>query len=59
MDKDKFRKIVTEEIKKTQGADLSEPDNWPGSKEKLQTFIKEVDKAHEVYTLENPPKKGK
>ena len=59
MNKEKYKEIVTEEIKKTAGKDLSEPDNWPPAKEALETFIKEVDKAHKVYTQENPPQKGK
>lgn len=60
MNKEKYREVVTEELgKASDGSDISDPANWPPTKKKLEKFIKEVDKAHEVYTLENPPAKEK
>jgi hypothetical protein len=59
MDREKYKQVVVREFEKLGGVPLISPEDWPPAKEKIEKMIKEVDKAHEVYTLENTPKKEK
>lgn len=59
MDQDKFRKIVREELDQVNRTVINSPDDWKTAKPKIEKFIKEVDKAAEVFESENAPKKGK
>lgn len=60
MQKEKYKQIVMEEANKVHSApdflmDL-EPSKWEGYRAFLVGWIKEVDKATEVYNLENGKK---
>lgn len=51
MTKSKYSQIIHEESKK---AIVSyDPEDWLEAKERIYNFIKEIDKAHEVYQMEN------
>ena len=56
MNKEKFQEIVQEEFERAGGQEV-DVDTWPDVKTDLEHAIKEIDKAHEVYTMENPKKK--
>jgi hypothetical protein len=64
MKKEKYKQIVMEELRKVNSQpfftatpdSVLDPMNWAAAKAQLLTFIKEVDKATEVYDLENGKK---
>jgi hypothetical protein len=61
MKKEKYKQIVMEELRKVNSQPFftatpdsaQDPMDWAAAKAQLLTFIKEVDKATEVYNLEN------
>jgi hypothetical protein len=62
MTKEKWIKIYNEECNKhmqrTLGNKYADPANWPDVKASLLSHIEEMDKAFEVYNLENGVKNG-
>jgi len=58
MDQEKFKKIVREEGNKMGGLSITTPAEWKEAKPKIEKFVKEIDKAVEVFESENTPKKG-
>jgi hypothetical protein len=59
MNQEKFKKIVREELEGISGMPISNPAEWKEVKPKIEKFVKEVDKAAEIFEMENAPKKGK
>jgi len=59
MNREKYAEVVTEEMGKVTDGNvkLADPENWPEGRRRLVNFIAEVDKAHEVFSLENTPEK--
>jgi len=58
MNIDKFKKIVKEEIiGVSQEGPINNPEDWRQVKPKIEKMVKEIDKAVEVYELENSPSK--
>ena len=53
MNIEKFAEIVFEETAKFDNMDMIDVEQWPAYREGLQKLIKEVDKAYEVYRMEN------
>lgn len=59
MEQNKFEEIVREESDKIGTLPIRTPQEWKTAKPKLEEFIKEVDKAAEVFEIESTPNKGK
>jgi hypothetical protein len=56
MNKDKWNKIFLDEVNAYQHHSITAsvtPENWAEEKQKLLKFVENVDKATEVYNLEN------
>jgi hypothetical protein len=61
MTKEKWREIVKEEQRKaeTKAMGTATPEKWPVARESMLDYIAEIDKATEVYNLENTTKSRK
>lgn len=55
MTKDKWAEILEEEVMKYENDQmkLSDPSNWAEEKRKLVNLIQTMDRATEIYNLEN------
>lgn len=56
MNIEKFKEIVGEEARKMNYVVPDDPNDWRTVKPKIEKYIKEVDKAAEVYEMENTKK---